>query len=380
MTPGGWFIDRFGARRALILMGLGTAVFVTLTGLVGQAVLVPLMALLYFLVIRSFMGSFSAPMYPASAKMVRHWIPPVQRAWANGLINGAAPVGMAVAHVLFGFLVRELSWQRAFLITGGATAVLAVVWIWYARDNPRGHPAVNAAELRLIEASDGQTVATTVRQTNWRLLLSSSPLLLLTLSYAAVGYFEYLFNFCSEFYFKGVLHVSEQTSQWYASIANLAQAVAMPIGGLVSDYLARHKSLKLGRALPPVAGMVGSAVALFAATLTQDEQWTLVCFALANFSIGAVEGSFWTTAVDIGGLHGGTAAAIVNTGGNAGGALAPYTTRGLGDLLGDWRPGFYLGSVICLCGAVLWWWINPAARIGEKVEDHSSSANRSNFR
>src|SRR5438105_3652151 len=34
MTPGGWFIDRFGPRRALLLLGFGTAIFVTLTGLI----------------------------------------------------------------------------------------------------------------------------------------------------------------------------------------------------------------------------------------------------------------------------------------------------------------------------------------------------------
>ena len=38
MAPGGWFIDRFGARTALLVMGLGLALFGGLTGLVGPAV------------------------------------------------------------------------------------------------------------------------------------------------------------------------------------------------------------------------------------------------------------------------------------------------------------------------------------------------------
>src|ERR1700722_13153488 len=32
MLPGGWFIDRFGARTALLLLGFGSAIFVILTG------------------------------------------------------------------------------------------------------------------------------------------------------------------------------------------------------------------------------------------------------------------------------------------------------------------------------------------------------------
>src|SRR5215472_13354441 len=33
MTPGGWFIDRFGPWKSLVLMGLGSALFGVLTGL-----------------------------------------------------------------------------------------------------------------------------------------------------------------------------------------------------------------------------------------------------------------------------------------------------------------------------------------------------------
>ena len=35
MIPGGWLIDRCGAKFALVAMGLGSAVFVCLTGSIG---------------------------------------------------------------------------------------------------------------------------------------------------------------------------------------------------------------------------------------------------------------------------------------------------------------------------------------------------------
>src|SRR5436853_6641092 len=35
MTPGGWFIDRFGAIRALLIMGLGSGLFGALTSCAG---------------------------------------------------------------------------------------------------------------------------------------------------------------------------------------------------------------------------------------------------------------------------------------------------------------------------------------------------------
>src|SRR5262245_53521163 len=38
MTPGGWLIDRFGPRTALVLVGFASAIFVALTGIAGMVV------------------------------------------------------------------------------------------------------------------------------------------------------------------------------------------------------------------------------------------------------------------------------------------------------------------------------------------------------
>jgi MFS transporter, ACS family, D-galactonate transporter len=141
MTPGGWFIDRYGPKTALVWMGFGSALFVTLTGYAGWMLAAYLFVAL--LVIRSLMGFFSAPIYPAGARMVSHWIPFSQRAWANGLINGAAPVGMACTYVGFGYLMDWVHWQAAFVITGALTALLAAAWLVYATDFPRKHPALD---------------------------------------------------------------------------------------------------------------------------------------------------------------------------------------------------------------------------------------------
>jgi sugar phosphate permease len=368
MTPGGWFIDRFGPKTALTIMGLGSAAFVAVTGLAGH----PLLGLHYtgvafssFLIIRAAMGSFSAPIYPASGKMVSHWIPFTRRAWANGLITGAAPLGMAASHVVFGFFVDQYTWRNAFFITGSATAVLAVVWMAYATNYPGQHHQVNQAERHLIESSDhAMAERRKAAGQTWVRLLRNRSIVLLTLSYAAVGYFEYLFNFCSEFYFKDVLAIPLDTSRQYAAYGSLAQAFTMPLGGLLSDLLVHRFGYRFGRASVPVAAMLVSAASLFAATLTRDAHWTLLCFVVANAAIAATEGSFWTTAIDLGGRWGATSGGIVNTGGNAGGALAPWVSRGLGDLFhGDWRPAFYIGSLVCFCGVLLWGWIDPRERV-----------------
>ena len=116
MFPGGWFIDRFGPRTALLLLGFGSAFFVALTGCVGlvfektQAIWIGL------LVVRSLLGVMYAPLHPGSARMVSDQLPPAARPQANGLINFSACLGIAATQLVMGALIDRFDWQIALLI------------------------------------------------------------------------------------------------------------------------------------------------------------------------------------------------------------------------------------------------------------------------
>ena len=77
--------------------------------------------------------------------------------------------------------------------------------------------------------------------------------------------------------------------------------------------------------------------------------------------VGACEGCFWSSAVEVGGRLAGTAAAIMNTGGNGGGMLAPVITPWVSKYL-HWQLGIGLGGLLCLLGALCWFWIDPKKR------------------
>jgi sugar phosphate permease len=49
----------------------------------------------------------------------------------------------------------------------------------------------------------------------------------------------------------------------------------------------------------------------------------------------------------------GTSGAIVNTGGNLGGLLAPVVTVYVAGQYG-WGAGFFVASLVCLIGVMLW--------------------------
>src|SRR5262249_39804241 len=181
---------------------------------------------------------------------------------------------------------------------------------------------------------------------NWTILLRNRSLLLLTLSYSAVGYFEYLFYFWMHYYFDEVLKVGSDRSRYYSSILYLSMAAGMFLGGGLSDWLQRLYGYRFGRAAVPVGGMLASAILLGLGISIKEPAWIVTYFALAMAAIGASEGPFWATAIDLGGKQGGTSAGLFNTGGKAGGVPAPpRAPPGKGTV--RWAPGVRPGGVVC---------------------------------
>jgi MFS family permease len=346
MTPGGWLIDRFGPSRMLALLAIGSTVLVAATSLPAWTVLPAAFALSTFLIVRALLGVVNVPMHPAAARAVSTWYLAPRRSWANGCVTAAALVGVAASYPVFGFLIDRFGWPGAFQISAAATMVLAIAWSLGASDGP-------------IE-NDEPTCDDVARKSGKR---AKSPtvvrsLMLLTASYAAVGYFQYLFFYWVQYYFEKVREVGPEKGRLLAMAPTLAMAAGMVLGGWWTHRLQERFGRWRGLAATPVLGMLAGAAFTVIGVFTQSLTGAVVCFALAMGAVGAAEGPFWTVAVAIGGRRGGTSAALFNTGGNAGGLLAPVLTPLFSERLG-WQAGFSVASLLCLIGAVCWYWIDP---------------------
>jgi ACS family glucarate transporter-like MFS transporter len=358
MTPGGWFIDRVGSRAALALVGFGSAVCVALLGLTGLIVS-SVVALPALVLICIAMGVVTAPTHPAAARSVAAWLPLTRQPLGNGLVNAAATLGIASSYTAFGALMDNFGWPSAFGISALVTTFVAIVWTAAAADRPSDHPRVNEAERRLIE--DAAKHAHAVSGAHAVALLRSRALVLLTLSYAGLCYFKYMFFYWLPFYFNGVLGMSIGESRIYATIPTLGLAAGMSVGGWLAGRLELRLGPRRGLAIVPAMGMVGGAVLLWAGARQQEPSWTGAFFLLALTAAGTCEGPFWSAATQIGGRRAATAAAVLNTGGNAFGLLAPVVTPLLGAAFG-WQRSLGLASLLCLLGALLWIRIDPTPR------------------
>jgi len=348
MVPGGWFIDRFGPRAALMVFCFGSAIFVALTGVVGLSAFSAHAVWLGLLVVRSLMGFVNAPLHPPAAYMVFQHVSPQKRSLANGLVTFAACVGMAATFYGFGALIDRFDWPVAFLATSGLTLVIGLIWSAGTRGADR------RGDRRLVPAAATRSISAAR-------MFRDRNIICIALSYAALGYFQYLFFYWIEYYFHTVEQQGVEVARRYSTLITLAMGVGMICGGWLADRVSYLYWPRVRRGLVPAAGMIASGAVFEAGLLSSTPQFTLGAFAAAAALIGACEGAFWTTVIELGGDHGGKAAGMMNMMGNAGGALSPYMTplmsgyfaAHFGEGLG-WRLSLAVAGIVPVLGALLW--------------------------
>jgi len=347
MTPGGQMADWLGPRVTLGLMRLAAALFTGLTALGGRPGLGSYLGVIpAFIAIRFCMGVGTAPLYPACGRMGMHWIPSIYQARVQALIIAGSSMGAAVSPIVFSWLMTRYLWRGSFWVTAGATAALALVWVWYARDSPRHcDTPMAAAEKRQLNS--------------WRKLMADRNLALLTLAYFTLGYFDFIFFYWIYYYFGEVRHMGYSQSARYTTGLFLTMMVMMPLGGWISDRLTGAYGPSVGRRMVPLMALILAGLLLFVGTKTPGNISTVTLLSLAIGFASCCEGPFWSLAIDVGGPRVGAACGILNFGGNLGGFFAPILTPYIASRAG-WSWGLYTGSLIVMIGVVACYLIDPS--------------------
>jgi MFS transporter, ACS family, D-galactonate transporter len=121
MMPGGWLVDRLGAR---IMNTLSCILWSLATGMIafadGFAALV---------ILRFILGAGEAPIFPGNAKVVRNLFPVGERGKATAIFDVGSYVGMALAAPVVVLSMVAWGWRASFV----ACASLGFLWslVWY---------------------------------------------------------------------------------------------------------------------------------------------------------------------------------------------------------------------------------------------------------
>jgi MFS transporter, ACS family, glucarate transporter len=349
--PTAWWADRKGTRAVLSRIVIWWS---CLTALTAAAFSYPVL-----LAIRFLFGIGEAGAWPCVARTFSRWIPRRERGTVQGVFFAGAHLVGGLTPALVLWLLHYLSWRQIFVCFGAVGFVWVAIWLWWFRNDPSEHSAVNQAELHTIVSERPPDSAHAAGMQYWRTLCASRNLLALCIMYVPNCM---IFYFCITWlptYLKQ-RHGFDATS--LGIFAGLPLIVSMPgdlLGGVVTDRLTSRYGLRIGRCgLGAVAyTMAGIALLGAAASSTPIVAATLIAVAtgLTMFTLGAA----WGTVIEIGRNHVGVVGATMNSIGNLAAMLNPLIVAYSVQWFGSWNLPLYLMGALFLVGAFCWTLIDP---------------------
>jgi ACS family hexuronate transporter-like MFS transporter len=154
----GKIVDRLGARTGYAIAFIIWTIAHILHGAARTT--------LQFAAARALLGFGEAGNFPASLKAVAEWFPARERALATGILNAGSNVGAIITPLIVPAITLAMGWRAAFVITGVASLLWLVAWLWIYR-RPRETAQLTPAELAHIESDP----ADPVEPVSWRTVL-----------------------------------------------------------------------------------------------------------------------------------------------------------------------------------------------------------------
>lgn len=382
--PTGWLGDKIGARRVLLRVVLWWSFFTAATGWAWN----------YgsMLVARFLFGAGEAGCFPNLTKALSAWLPRADRTRAQALMWMGARWGGAAAPLLVVMVMTLVTWRAAFLVFACLGIVWAIIFNRWFRDNPRDHPAVNAAELELLKENEKNVSGH--GDVPWRELATRPTMWLLWGQYFFLSYGWYFFVTWLPTYLRderGLEIKSNVAMGWLAGVLEawfspeltlklLAAALAgtpllfggfgsLLAGQLSARLFARGHSVKAVRRAFGFIGLAGAAALLMASFSIRDPLLAMLAMGLAGFFNDLTLPGSWATCMDVGGKYAGTVSGSMNMMGNFGGMAGPLVVGWVLMLTGrDWQLVFLVTSIIYSLGAFCWLFIDPVTPLEKEAD------------
>ena len=360
-VPGGWLSDRFGARG--VLGGV-----VTYWSIMTAATVAAFSAT-SFIVVRFLFGVGEAGAFPGATRAMQLWYPQRERGLVQGVTHSASRLGAAIAPPIVVLIMTRFGWRPVFYVCGAAGLLWALWWSLSYRNLPEEHGLVNSAELtriRGLDASGAINPPPIQKQTNvpWAMLVRSPNMWAIMCAYFTYVYCLWIFLSWLPSYLIEARHFTLLKVGLFASLPLFAGVIGDTVGGLATDWLL-HKtgSAKIGRRVVAIIGLLGCAVCIVPAALTEDGYVAVYCLTASMFFLEFTIGPSWAVPMDTGGKYSGTVSGMMNMAGNIGGALSPIVFAFLVQY-GSWQAPFIVAACLLVVGAAVWaFWLDPDKHI-----------------
>jgi D-galactonate transporter len=346
--PSNLLLERIGARKTFARITI-------LWGMTSMAMMLVKSATSFY-VLRFFLGSFEAGLFPGVVLYLGYWFPARRRAQMVAVFMTSIPLSNIVGAPISGWVMSSMpgraglaNWQWLFVIEGIPSIVVGLLTFLIVVDQPAAASWLTAREKELIRVDlDADRLNAGSREHSFTQALKLPQVWLLT-----------LIHFCA-------ISSNATIGYWVPSIiqsfgvtntVRIGLLSAVPyIGAMVGMVLvSRHSDRTLERryhaALPCLAcaaGLIG--IGVFADTPTVAFGALVVAVASAL----CYNGPFWQIPPMLlagTGMAGGIA--FINSLGNLSGWVGPSIVGWLEDLTGKTATGLYVVAGLEVLGAIL---------------------------
>jgi sugar phosphate permease len=360
-VPGGWLSDRFGARGVLTGVVTYWSIMTAATAAAFSAT--------SFIALRFLFGIGEAGAFPGATRAMQLWYPQRERGLVQGVTHSASRFGAAIAPPIVVLIMSALGWRAVFYICGGLGLIWSVWWALTYRNLPEQHPLVNRAELERIRGigPNGEIKPPPVdKQTNvpWGVLVRSPNMWAIMCAYFTYVYCLWIFLSWLPSYLIEYRHFTLIKVGLFASLPLFAGVIGDTVGGLATDWLLHATgSPRIGRRVVAIVGLLGCAVCIVPAALTENPYVAVYGLTASMFFLEFTIGPSWAVPMDTGGKYSGTVSGMMNMAGNIGGALSPIVF-GVLVQVGSWQAPFIVAACLLVAGAAVWaFWLDPEKQI-----------------
>ena len=366
-VPSGWIADRVKTRPLFLSLTLGWALLTAATTFVGRLGLA-LRTLPALLLLRTAFGIVAAPTYPTAGRAIAVSVAPPLQGRSNGAVLASIGVGSAVAPPLLGFATARWGWRPGLLLCAAIAALVAVIWRAFAPDvrtlssyllppegtgySSRPEATGEGATLR-SEQHVGNAPSSGKRPSHSASPFRQRSFWFLVASYLLQGYVGYVFVFWFYLYLVQVRHFNLLRAAWLTTLPWACSLIAIPVGGILSDWAVNHWGATWGRRAVPLPALLVASGLLVIGARTDSPRLAVTSLTLSTVLVLVTEGPFWATMAQISGSQSGVGGGVMNFGSNLGGMLSPTVTPWLAGLLG-WETALSLTALLAVLGAALW--------------------------
>lgn len=308
--PGGFFSDKFGARKVMAVAITWWSIFTSLTGMVFT---LPLMLLVRFL-----FGIGEGCFPTASWKMISNYFPSKERGRATAIQSSVNTLGPALAVVVAAGIIAAFGWHMVFIILGIPGLVIAALMYYFCQDNPKDNPRITANELKELEHDHEQNDVKFDEIIPFKKIVTQGVLWKMAATWFLFDITFWGFSTWLPSYLMTVREFSLAKTGLLAALPFLCGTVGTLLGGWYSDKF--KNSRKVGYIL---AAIISAGFLYMTFTVASANSAVIFQCISALFMFFAM-GLFWGILMDtIPSNIMGRASGIVNFGGQMAGVVSP---------------------------------------------------------